>query len=125
MDPTPANPPASGLVPLAGPRPLFPEEIRARVADGARLVRFETVVSAVLFTVRWQSGVYLTHSWQERYLTGVWYSAASLLLGPWGVPWGLIYTPLALWVNLTGGIDATDEVLAWLDASEKADGPQG
>lgn len=121
MDPSPANPPAPGLVPLAGPRFLFPEEIRQRVADGARLVRFETVMSAVLFTVRRQSGVYLTESWQQRYLTGIWYSAASLVLGPWGVPWGLIYTPLAVWVNLTGGIDATDEVLASLDVSEKAE----
>lgn len=123
MDPSPANPPASGLVPLVGPGPMLPDEIRQRVADGARLVRFETVMSAVLFTVRRQSGVYLTESWQQRYLTGIWYSAASLVLGPWGVPWGLIYTPLAVWTNLTGGVDATDEVLAWLDSRETPEPP--
>ena len=68
-----------------------------------------------LFTVRRQSPVYLTESWQERYLRGLGYSVLALLLGPWGVPWGLIWTPWAVWVNLTGGVDETDAVLAWLN----------
>ncbi|MBA4190837.1 MAG: hypothetical protein C0467_22855 [Planctomycetaceae bacterium] len=118
MEPTHAIPPVSNLIPLAGSRALFPEEIRARVADGARLVRFEVCISALVFTIRRQSAVYLTQSWQERYLRGIWYAFAAVLLGPWGVPWGLIFTPRAVWVNLTGGVDATDEVLAWLDARE-------
>jgi hypothetical protein len=60
--------------------------------------------------------VYLTHSWQQRYMWGLWYSILALLLGPWGVPWGLLWTPWALWVNLAGGADCTGEVLAWLDS---------
>jgi len=98
---------------------MFPEEIRTLVAAGARLVRFEVCISALVFTIRRQSAVYLTVSWQERYLRGVWYSLGALLLGPWGVPWGLVYTPWAVWVNLTGGVDETDAVLAWLDSQEK------
>src|SRR6476620_5437832 len=92
----------SQLVRLAGARPLFPEEIRARVAAGARLVRFEFCASLLFFTLRRQSPVYLTQSWQERYLRGVGVSLLALILGPWAVPWGLIFTPLAIWVNLTG-----------------------
>ncbi len=108
----------SELLPLAGTRPLFAEEVRTRVAAGARLVRFEFCVSAVLFTLRRQSPVFLTDSWRRRYWLGVRYSLAALLLGPWGVPWGLIYTPWAVWVNLTGGVDETDAVLAWLNEGE-------
>jgi hypothetical protein len=117
------TPPDSALVPLGGSRPLFPEEIRTRVAAGARLVRFEVCISALVFTVRRQSRVYLTESWQQRYLRGLWFGLGSLLLGPWGVPWGLVYTPWAVWVNLTGGVDETDAVLAWLDAREKPPSP--
>jgi hypothetical protein len=109
------------LLPLAGHGPLPPEEVRARIAAGARLVRFEWCVSALLCTVRRQSAVYLTDSWQERHVRGLRYSLAALLFGPWAVPWGLIWTPWALWVNLTGGVDETDAVLAWLDAREKPD----
>jgi hypothetical protein len=101
-------------IPLGGSRPLFPDEVRVRVAAGARLVRFEFCFSLLLFTLRRQSPVYLTESWQERYLRGLGYSVLALVLGLWGVPWGLIWTPWAVWVNLTGGVDETEAVLAWL-----------
>ena len=68
---------------LGGRRPLFPEEIRTRVAAGARLVRFEYCISLLLVTFRRQSKLYLTESWQERYLRGLGYSILALLLGPW------------------------------------------
>ena len=108
------SPSGQELLALGGSRPLFLEEIRARVAAGARLVRFEFCFSFILFTIRRQSPIYLTESWQERYLRGLGYSLLAITLGPWGVPWGLIYTPWAVWVNLTGGVDETDVLLAQL-----------
>ena len=48
-------------------------------------------------------------------MRGLGYSFLALLLGPWGVPWGLLWTPWAVWVNTTGGADCTCEVLAgWI-----------
>jgi hypothetical protein len=26
------------------------------------------------------------------------------VLGPWGVPWGPVWTAVAVWTNLTGGV---------------------
>lgn len=100
--------------------PLNPAELSNRVAAGARCVRFEFCVSFLIATVRRQSGVYLTESWQERYLRGLGYSAVALALGPWGVPWGLLGTVRALWTNLTGGADVTDEILVMVGASYEA-----
>ena len=48
-------------------------------------------------------------------MRGLGYSVLALLFGPWGVPWGVIWTPWAVWVNLTGGVDETDAVLTWLN----------
>jgi hypothetical protein len=110
----------SELLVFGGSRPLFAEELRTRLATGARCVRFEFCFSLLFVTVRRQSAVYLTNSWQERYLRGLGYSALALLLGPWGVPWGLLWTPWAVWVNTTGGADCTYEVLAWLDSAHPA-----
>jgi hypothetical protein len=78
----------------------------AVIPPGAKRVRFEVCISGVVFTLRRQSAVYLTFSRRERFRLGFWYSLAALCLGPWAVPWGLIWTPRAVWVNLTGGIDA-------------------
>ena len=98
--------------------PFDPAELRVRLADGWRCVRFECCVSVGFVTLRRQSAVYLTDSWQGRYIRGMGYSLRALLLGPWGVPWGLIWTPCAIWTNLTGGIDVTSNVRAWLDQRE-------
>jgi hypothetical protein len=68
-------------------------------------------------TVRRHSQVHLTKSRLERYFRGLGYSTLALVLGPWGVPWGLIWTARAVWVNLTGGEDVTERVLAELDQS--------
>lgn len=105
------------LIQLRGARPLFDEELHTRVTAGARCVRFEFCFSLLFVTVRRQSPVYLTYSWQGRYLRGLWFSFVALLLGPWGVPWGLLWTPWAVWVNATGGVDCTAEVLAALDST--------
>lgn len=107
---TPAN---LGLLAAAGLP--HPDELRARIRAGQRCVRFESCISVLVATVRRQSPVYLTKSRLERYFRGLGYSVLALLFGPWGVPWGFIWTARAVWVNLTGGIDVTDEVLRWLD----------
>lgn len=35
---------------------------------------------------------------------GVWYSLVSLVLGPWGLPWGIFWTIQAIWTNMGGEI---------------------
>jgi hypothetical protein len=104
------------LIELRGTRPLFDEELRARLTSGARCVRFEYSFSLAFFTVRRQSPVYFTESWQERYLIGLRFTLLALVLGPWGVPWGVLWTVWAVWVNTTGGADCTEAIVCWLDA---------
>jgi hypothetical protein len=41
---------------------------------------------------------------------GLPWCGVSLVLGWWGLPWGLIWTPMAIYKNLTGGIDVTSTV---------------
>ena len=104
-----------GLNAIRGAERLSPAELADHLRAGARCVRFEWCASLLIATIRRQSPVYLTYDWQDRYLRGLRYSLAAVLLGPWGVPWGLVWTPWAVWVNLTGGADVTDTLLRWLD----------
>jgi hypothetical protein len=99
---------------------VFVDELLVRLRTGWRCVRFEWCISVGVATFRRQSAVYLTANWQERYIRGAGYSSLALLLGPWGVPWGLVWTAQAVWANLTGGIDVTDEVLRQLAAEPSA-----
>ena len=103
---------SSRPVPSSQLEALSPVEIRDLVSRGYRFVRFERCASFLLATIRNESRVYLTENWQDRFLRSLGYSLLSLLLGPWGVPWGVLLTAQSLWTNLTGGIDVTQEVLA-------------
>ena len=89
---------------------LSPEERDRRLAAGGRLVFFEYCISFIVGTIRRPSTVYFLRPGEVGVLRGMPYTLLSLLLGWWGVPWGLIYTPLTLLTNLTGGRDVTAEV---------------
>ena len=91
---------------------LTPAELRDHVSRGWRCVRFVWCSSNVFSTVERESCVHLTENWQDRYLRGLGYSLLSLATGPWGVPWGLWRTAESIWMNITGGRDVTDEMLA-------------
>jgi hypothetical protein len=89
---------------------LEPAQVLARLDAGDRCVRYEWCWSALLATLRRQSRVHITNSRRARCFRGVGYNLLNLLVGPWGVPWGLAWTVRAVWINLLGGIDVTDEV---------------
>ncbi len=116
--------PITDTAPPSGFAGLPPKEFQERVRAGRRCVRFECCFSILVTTVRRQSAVYVTERWQERYLYGLGYSALALLLGPWGVPWGLVWTAWAVWTNLTGGIDVTDECMAECGRPGRATAPE-
>lgn len=96
---------------------LTPDQLRNLIHNGERCVRYEYIISVLIATFRFQSGVYLTGSWQERYLLGLPFSVMSAVLGPWGIPWGPLLTVRAFWINLCGGVDITEQVVAQLGES--------
>jgi len=82
------------------------------VAAGDRFVVFEYCISLIVVTLRRPSRVYLIRAGKTGLLAGFPYTILSLLLGWWGIPWGLIYTPLVVLTNLSGGRDVTSDVLS-------------
>jgi hypothetical protein len=88
-------------------------ELSRELAAGGRLVYFEYCISVIFLTFRKPSRVYLLRPGQFGWWRGLPYSLVSLLLGWWGLPWGLIYTPLTLVTNLSGGRDVTAEIWAY------------
>ena len=70
------------MIHLAGAVPLTREDVQARLRQGWRAVRFEFCMSFLIATVRRQSPVYLTETWQQRYIRGMGYNLLALLLGP-------------------------------------------
>ena len=102
---------------------LTPEQVDSAVATGGRFVVYEYCISLLFITLRQQTEVVLLASGELGVLRGLPYSAISILLGWWGLPWGLIYTPLSLINNLRGGANVTPEVQAWVHANRAEAAP--
>ncbi|MCS7020783.1 MAG: hypothetical protein NZU63_03020 [Gemmataceae bacterium] len=67
-------------------------------------VRYEICCSFLIATLVWHTPPHRLRSRWQRLGYGIAYSLLCLLLGPWGLPWGLVYTVRAIAVNLLGGL---------------------
>lgn len=105
----------SASIPIRGAEGLHPDDLHRLLREGSRCVRFHYCLSLIVVTFRCTSRAYLTDTWQTRYLLGLPYSLLTLALGIWGVPWGLVLSAKAVWVNLSGGEDISAQVLAQLE----------
>jgi hypothetical protein len=87
-------------------------------ATGSRLVFYEYCISLVFITLRRPSRLHRLAPGRSGVVEGLPYTLLTLALGWWGIPWGIIYTPLVLWTNLSGGREITAEELLRLQPSE-------
>jgi hypothetical protein len=92
------------------------DEIRAEVQRGARFVVYRYCVSFLLFTSKRASDVYYLRPGERAWGKRIGYALLSLLLGPWGLPWGPIYTVQCIAIDLRGGEDVTAAILSEMSA---------
>jgi len=96
-------------------------EIDALLASGARFVFFEYCISCLIFTSRRPTDIELLPAGEHGWVRSLPFTVVSVLLGWWGVPWGLIYTPIVLMTNLTGGCNVTAQTRARLETELNLD----
>jgi hypothetical protein len=72
-----------------------------------RIIRFEYCISLIFLTLRRESEPIVLESDRGAGLAALPYCLITLLLGWWGVPWGLLLTPVIIWNNLAGGREVT------------------
>lgn len=80
------------------------------------LAQYQACVSLFIVTMRFRSPRVVVGS-PANHSTGIMYTLVSALAGWWGIPWGVVYTPQAIYRNLHGGYRQTvSELLPALDA---------
>jgi hypothetical protein len=95
------------------------ERLDAELKQGGKFVIYYYAVSFVIMTLRRGSSVYYVAPGKRRVVVGLPWTMLSLVVGWWGIPWGPIYTVHSLWVNLNGGKDVTNEIVAALMKSQQ------
>src|SRR5580765_3046601 len=93
------------------------QEIDAELAVGGRFVFYEYCISIVFLTLRRPTSIQFLRAGDRGMLRSLPYVIVSLIFGWWGIPWGLVYTPMAIFSNLGGGRDVTRDVKRFLQMS--------
>ena len=81
-------------------------------ASDGRWVVFEYCVSLIAVTLRRPSRPIYLKLGKPAWIRSLPYVCISILFGWWGLPWGVILTPVTIFANLTGGCDITAQVRA-------------
>ena len=99
---------------IQGLEGLNESQVEDALRCGGRFVFFEYCISFFFFSLRRPSQVYFIPAHQRAWPRGLPYSLLTLLCGWWGLPWGVIYTPLALATNFVGGCDVSAQARSYL-----------
>ena len=95
------------IVGIAG---MTPQELGFELNRGGKFVIYRYCFSALVVTVWNTTDIYFLRAGESRIGKGLPWSALTLLVGWWGIPWGPIRTIHSLWTNFHGGEDITGEV---------------
>jgi hypothetical protein len=104
-------------MPIHGIDKLSLRELEQELTNGGCFVFYEYCISLVFITLRRPTDIYFLRGNDAGLLRGIPFVLISLFLGWWGLPWGIIYTPLTIFTNLSGGHDVTAEVWTLLQSS--------
>lgn len=86
-------------------------ELKDEIERGGKFVYYQYCYSLLILTKRESSPIYFVKKEESSLVKGLKYTLSSFLFGWWGVPWGLIYTPICIVKNLLGGKNITDQVM--------------
>jgi hypothetical protein len=88
---------------IIGAETMSEAQLAASLQAGGKLVVYEYCISLVVITFRRNSPVHYIAPGADAVAPGWKYTLLSLLLGWWGFPFGLVFTPLSVINNLRGG----------------------
>lgn len=86
-------------------------DVQEMVRRGGKFVVFGYAMSFLIITLKRNSDVHFIKPGEGTFGASLPYTLLSFFLGWWGFPWGLIYTPMAIIQNLSGGKDLTADVM--------------
>jgi len=93
------------------------EEFNHELQCGARFVIYSYCISVIILTFKRPSAIYFVRSGESRFVKGLPYTLLSLVVGWWGIPFGIIYTIWCVASNSAGGTDVTDEIVGAMSQS--------
>ena len=96
-------------------------ELVEEVNNGAKFVVYQYCISILIMSFKQPSSVHYVPPGQGRVGKGIPFTLLAMVLGPWGFPFGIIWTIESMIVNLGGGRDVTNEMMNSILSSVQAE----
>jgi len=98
---------------------LTVSDINRELSRGGKFVVFQYCFSIIVMTFNRRSDIYFIKGGESTVKHSIGLTLLTLIFGWWGIPWGPIYSIGALYSNLTGGKDITQEVLNSMNSNNQ------
>ena len=93
------------------------DQLNYELSNGGKFVAFEYCISIIFMSFKRSGAIHFIRKGESTFKFHIGLTLVSLLFGWWGFPWGLIYTPMAIFTNLSGGKDVRGDVLAAMNGN--------
>jgi len=90
---------------------LSTDDINRELNNGGKFVVFQYCISIIIMSFKRSSDIYFIKSGESTVKHSIGLTLLTLVFGWWGIPWGPIYSIGAIYSNLSGGKDVTQEIL--------------
>lgn len=97
---------------------LSNQEIIWELNNGGKFVVYQYTISIIVMTFKRSGNIYLIRGGQSGVKHSIGLTILTFLLGWWGFPWGPIYTVGALYTNLSGGKDVTQNIVSLMNQAD-------
>ena len=95
------------------------DQLDDEVGRGGKFVIYIWVISLLVLTFKRTTDIHYIPPGHSRRTKGILPTLLSCVVGWWGIPWGFIYTIEAIFTNLGGGKDVTDDVMDSLERESR------
>ncbi|AMV28133.1 hypothetical protein VT84_27250 [Gemmata sp. SH-PL17] len=86
-------------------------ELAEEVNNGGKFVIFQYAISLLVVSFKNPTDIHFIRAGQGTFGKSIGPTLTSLVLGWWGIPFGIFFTIESLFINLSGGRDVTNDVM--------------
>ncbi len=102
---------------IKGVENMTKDQLAQEVAKGGKFVIYQYAISVIILSFKQGSDIYFVRSTENAVAKGLPFTLLTLVAGWWGIPFGPIFSAMALFNNLRGGKDVTKEVMGILNVA--------
>ncbi len=98
---------------------LSVDDINRELSNGAKFIVFQYCFSILIMTFKRGSDIYFIKAGESTVRHSIGFTFITLFFGWWGIPWGPVHSIGALYTNLTGGKNITQDIINSMNSNKQ------